>query len=190
METCVVRSRFRLAFRHYERPSNHHWSQVILKSPNFNTRFNSIFSCRYDFASLPIAHPRHRRDFSVGNSQPRRLTAFTRSDLILNSSGDIQLFWLLRQIVNTCLQIFRLEHSHRWKDFPSYRFGSWRQVTTTRVWEDAGAGVVVCRALGSSSCDGHVEEEEYQLGPSVAQQGAGYTFQSSKLSCSLKSGRS
>jgi protein arginine N-methyltransferase 5 len=35
---------------------------------------------------MPIAHPRHKRDFS-GNSQARRLTAFTRADLILNSSG-------------------------------------------------------------------------------------------------------
>ena len=113
-------------------------------------------------------------------------------DLILSSTVQVhfQLFWLWRQIVNMCLQIFRLEYSDCWKDFPTYRFGSWRQVTTTRVWEDAGAGVVVCRALGSSSCDGHIEEEEYQLGQSVAQQGAGYTFQSSKLSCLLKSGRS
>lgn len=40
---------------------------------------------KYDFAAMPIAHPRHKRDFS-GNSQARRLTAFTRADLILNSS--------------------------------------------------------------------------------------------------------
>nr|CAG4649143.1 EOG090X028A [Scapholeberis mucronata] len=40
---------------------------------------------KYDFAALPIAHPRHRRDFSCG-SQATRLTAFTRADLILNSS--------------------------------------------------------------------------------------------------------
>lgn len=50
-------------------------------------KLKPLFSCRYDFASLPIAHPRHKRDFSNANPEPRRLTAFTRADLILNSSG-------------------------------------------------------------------------------------------------------
>ena len=185
-----MRSRFRLAVRHYERLANHHRGQVIFKPPNFDARFNSL--CFAGMISL------HCQSLTQGTDVISRLVIRSHAalppslDLILSSTVQVhfQLFWLWRQIVNMWLQIFRLEHSDCWKDFPPYRFGSWRQVTTTRVWEDAGAGVVVCRALGSSSCDGHVEEEEYQLGPSVAQQGAGYTFQSSKLSCSLKSGRS
>nr|CAG4646084.1 EOG090X028A [Macrothrix elegans] len=40
---------------------------------------------KYDFVSIPLTHPRHRRDF-LGNQQARRLSAFTRADVILNSA--------------------------------------------------------------------------------------------------------
>jgi len=40
---------------------------------------------KYDFISVPIAHPRHQRDFTA-TEQKGRLAAFTRADVILNSS--------------------------------------------------------------------------------------------------------
>ena len=44
------------------------------------------FPRRYDFISIPIAHPRHQRDFT-DSQQKGRFAAFTRADVILNSSG-------------------------------------------------------------------------------------------------------
>lgn len=44
-----------------------------------------VLSVRYDFISVPIAHPRHKRDLTGGSL--RRFASFTRTDMILNSTG-------------------------------------------------------------------------------------------------------
>lgn len=48
----------------------------------------SIFS--FDFISVPLSHPRYKREFFSGPSKERD-SPFTRSDLVLSSEGKISL---------------------------------------------------------------------------------------------------
>nr|CAG4640678.1 EOG090X028A [Eulimnadia texana] len=49
------------------------------------TTLHNASEARYDFVSMPIAHPRYNREFLAGKAKDR-FQPFTRADLILNSS--------------------------------------------------------------------------------------------------------
>ena len=49
-----------------------------------------IFVIRFDFAAMPIVHPRFKREFLEGKAKDRK-GAFARSDLFLSSQGEFTL---------------------------------------------------------------------------------------------------
>jgi len=117
------------------------------------------WSSRYDFTCLPIVHSRYKREFLSGKAKERS-GPFTRSDLILSSSGI--LIWVSVLHMSKCftrtelilVYANRLDSNHCGKDFTLHWCWFWGRYLPSPVRGDFGPRIDVCLSP-QSLCSAH-----------------------------------
>ena len=69
-----------------------------------------FFISRFDFACMPIIHPRLKREF-IENAAKNRTGPLTRSDLCLSSSGTFSFFIIIMiMLACSCTVVVFMSH--------------------------------------------------------------------------------